>query len=98
MDGRMEGWMDGCADRAATRRKRKRGNRPSLLPCCAQSLSSLFEKFPNGACNLPCKGNSIQVCSRNLKITVYMASAATAARVAWAAGLVTVGAISPSLV
>ncbi|KAK4128814.1 WSC-domain-containing protein, partial [Parathielavia appendiculata] len=60
---------------------------------CAQTLSSLSEKLPDGACDLPCEGNTTQACGGNLKLTVYMASAAST-RVAWAAALVTVGAIS----
>ncbi|KAL2127249.1 hypothetical protein VTI74DRAFT_11048 [Chaetomium olivicolor] len=60
---------------------------------CAQTLSSMSDKFPDSACNLPCEGNTTQACGGNLKITVYMAGAA-AARVTWTAGLVAVGAIS----
>ncbi|KAK4243045.1 hypothetical protein C7999DRAFT_18539 [Corynascus novoguineensis] len=63
---------------------------------CAQSLSSLSKKLPDSECNLPCEGNATQACGGNLKLTVYMAGAATA-RVAWAAGLVAVGAISMAL-
>ncbi|GAB1310911.1 WSC domain-containing protein [Madurella fahalii] len=65
---------------------------------CAQSLSSLSEKLPDSACDLPCEGNTTQVCGGNMKLTVYVTGAAAAARVAWAAGLVTVGAISLVLI
>ncbi|KAK4130465.1 WSC-domain-containing protein [Trichocladium antarcticum] len=63
---------------------------------CAQSLSSLSERFPDSECNLPCEGNTTQACGGYLKLTVYQAGAA-AARVAWAAGLAAVGAISLTL-
>ncbi|SPQ18682.1 744fc8dd-f54b-4b9a-82f1-7bee06973933 [Thermothielavioides terrestris] len=61
---------------------------------CAQSLSSLAAKLPDSACDLPCEGNTTEACGGNPKLTVYMASAAAAARVAWAASLVAVGAVS----
>ncbi|KAK4105465.1 WSC-domain-containing protein [Parathielavia hyrcaniae] len=64
---------------------------------CAQTVSSLSGKLPDSACDLPCEGNTTQVCGGNMKLTVYMAGAA-AARVAWAAGLITAGAISFVLV
>ncbi|KAK4151956.1 WSC domain-containing protein [Chaetomidium leptoderma] len=63
---------------------------------CAETLSSLSEKLPDSACDLPCEGNTTQACGGNLKLSVYMAGAATA-RVAWAAGLVAVGAMSLTL-
>ncbi|KXX75893.1 putative fungistatic metabolite [Madurella mycetomatis] len=65
---------------------------------CAQSLSSLSEKLPDSACDLPCEGNTTQACGGNMRLTVYVASAAAVARVAWATGLVAVGAISLTLI
>ncbi|KAK3300927.1 WSC domain-containing protein [Chaetomium fimeti] len=64
---------------------------------CAQSISSLSEKLPDSACNLPCEGNTTQACGGNLKLTVYIAAAATA-RVTWAASLVAAGAVSLLLI
>ncbi|KAK4111834.1 WSC-domain-containing protein [Canariomyces notabilis] len=64
---------------------------------CAQSLSSLSAKLPDSECNLPCEGNTTQACGGMLKLTVYIASSAAVNRVAWAAGLVAVGAVSLSL-
>ncbi|KAH6854243.1 WSC domain-containing protein [Chaetomium sp. MPI-CAGE-AT-0009] len=64
---------------------------------CAQTISSLSEKLPDSACNLPCEGNTTQACGGNLKLTVYMA-AASAARVTWAASLAAVGAVSLMLI
>lgn len=77
---------------------------------CAQSLSSMSEKFPDSACNLPCEGNTTQACGGSLKLTVstprmlcdqYPAkqdqvymAGAAAIRITWAAGLVAIGAIS----
>ncbi|KAK3310583.1 uncharacterized protein B0T15DRAFT_518881 [Chaetomium strumarium] len=64
---------------------------------CAQEISTLSDKFPDSACDLPCEGNKTQACGGNLKLTVYMAGSAAAARVAWAAGLVAFGAVSLAL-
>ncbi|KAK4237519.1 WSC domain-containing protein [Achaetomium macrosporum] len=64
---------------------------------CAQEISTLSSKFPDSACDLPCEGNNTQACGGNLKLTVYMAGSTAAARVAWATGLVAVGAVSLTL-
>ncbi|KAL2165820.1 hypothetical protein VTG60DRAFT_3743 [Thermothelomyces hinnuleus] len=58
---------------------------------CGQTLSSLSAKLPDDECNLPCDGNTTQACGGSLKLTVYMAGAATA-RIAWSAGLAVMGA------
>ncbi|KAK3394672.1 WSC domain-containing protein [Podospora didyma] len=59
---------------------------------CAISLSSLSEKFPDTACNLACEGDVTQVCGGNLKLTVYIARAASSIQITWAAVLVSLGA------
>ncbi|KAL1884282.1 hypothetical protein VTK73DRAFT_3266 [Phialemonium thermophilum] len=54
---------------------------------CAQRLSDLSTKFPDNVCNLGCDGNQTQACGGNLKLTIYMLSAAPpVARVAVSAG------------
>lgn len=45
---------------------------PHYSECfCAQYLNSLAKKLPDSECNLPCDGNSTQVCGGPLKLTVY---------------------------
>ncbi|KAK4226138.1 WSC domain-containing protein [Podospora fimiseda] len=40
---------------------------------CSTTLNSLSEKVDDSACDLPCEGNTTQVCGGNLKLTIYMA-------------------------
>ncbi|TVY19281.1 putative fungistatic metabolite [Lachnellula arida] len=42
---------------------------------CSQLLSALSAKLPDSKCNLPCAGNSSQVCGGSLALTVYKAKA-----------------------
>ncbi|KAK0729160.1 WSC domain-containing protein [Apiosordaria backusii] len=60
---------------------------------CAQSLSGLSSKVADSECDLPCDGNSTQACGGNLKLTVYIASAAAnlAARFSFVASLGVIG-------
>ncbi|KAL2161506.1 hypothetical protein VTH06DRAFT_8068 [Thermothelomyces fergusii] len=58
---------------------------------CGHTLSSLSVKLPDDECDLPCDGNATQACGGSLKLTVYMAGAATV-RIAWSAGLAVMGA------
>ncbi|RDL34535.1 uncharacterized protein BP5553_07663 [Venustampulla echinocandica] len=38
---------------------------------CARYVSSLSSKLPDSSCNLPCKGNSSQICGGSLSLSVY---------------------------
>jgi hypothetical protein len=44
---------------------------------CAQYISSVSPKVPDSSCNLPCEGNSSQICGGDLKLTVYQVKSAT---------------------
>ncbi|KAK3941535.1 WSC domain-containing protein 2 [Diplogelasinospora grovesii] len=42
---------------------------------CADEILGYSAKFDDALCNLPCEGNSSEVCGGNLKLTVYIAGA-----------------------
>jgi len=44
---------------------------------CANYLNALSNKLPDASCNLPCKGNSSEICGGNLALTVYQAKSTT---------------------
>jgi hypothetical protein len=44
---------------------------------CANLLDGLSKKLPDSSCNLPCAGNSSEICGGNLALTVYQAKSST---------------------
>jgi len=44
---------------------------------CAPYLSALSTKLPDSQCNLPCEGNSSQICGGALRLSVYQQKSAT---------------------
>ncbi|KAK3695397.1 WSC domain-containing protein [Podospora appendiculata] len=64
---------------------------------CAQQLSPLAKKQPDGECDLPCEGDKTELCGGSLKLTIYTVGAASSIRIAWTAGLVAVGAAALSM-
>ncbi len=53
----------------------------NLLACrecwCANSVDALSNKLPDSSCNLPCLGNSSEICGGNLALTVYQEKSST---------------------
>lgn len=76
VDGDRGGYIhQGLEDGDGNERRRGEENRcrtnTANRECwCANSLSSLSEKLPDSACNLPCEGDTTQACGGNLKLTV----------------------------
>jgi WSC domain len=44
---------------------------------CANLLNGLSNKLPDSSCNLPCAGNSSQICGGDLALTVYQQQTST---------------------
>ncbi|KAG7292567.1 hypothetical protein NEMBOFW57_002602 [Staphylotrichum longicolle] len=88
--------VETCLDFCKTGAGDASGGKSGRFKFAGLEYASLSEKFPDTACNLPCEGNTTQACGGNLKLTVYMAGAATA-RVALAASLAAVGALTLTL-
>lgn len=44
---------------------------------CANYIDALSNKLPDSSCNLPCAGNSSEICGGNLALTVYQAKSST---------------------
>ncbi len=44
---------------------------------CAPYLSALSNHLPDSRCNLPCEGNSSQLCGGSLTLSVYQAKSST---------------------
>ncbi|KUJ22455.1 WSC-domain-containing protein, partial [Mollisia scopiformis] len=44
---------------------------------CASYLSALSSKLPDTSCDLPCEGNSTQICGGSLALSVYQTKTTT---------------------